>query len=241
MPALRDTRFWVACAASSLLRALLDCSHSQLVEVARTRTSVHYETGRVDVPVLCIGTPASVRLPASLISPSLPTEPAQVLDGALLSGGTRWQVVRWWTPPRPVGLTPPLELSWPEGVRRIDVLRPDELIGSGPGLTPSGDDVLAGALVAGSAVADPRLGEWRAGTVAALNRRRTTAVSRALLHHALTGWATRELADFVTAACAGGALDQPLSRLLDVGHTSGAALASGALHVLDSHVGRRAA
>jgi len=124
-------------------------------------------------------------------------------------------------------------VGWPEGVRRIDALRPDELVGRGPGLTPAGDDVLAGALVAGRATGDPRLDGWRKGTEAALARRRTTAVSRALLHHALAGWATPELADFVTAACAGEA-DACLRRLLAIGHTSGAALASGVLHVLDT-------
>lgn len=234
----------VPCAASSLLRSVLDTPihgpASHLLELARTRTSVHYETGDDDVPVLCVGTPAAIRLPASILAGELPVEPVLLTDGALLSGGRRWQVARWWTPPRPLGLSPPTRPSWPEGVRRIDALRPDELVGLGPGLTPTGDDVLAGALVAASATADPRLGGWRAATVAALARLRTTAVSRALLLHALTGWATPELADFVTAAC-GGDTDTHLDRLLAVGNTSGAALASGVLHVLGTDVRRAVA
>lgn len=240
LSACRGSGSFVPCAASSLLPRLLDSSDAHLVEVARTRTSVHYETGRDDVPVLSVSTPAAVRLPASLVSPLLPVEPPLLADGALLAGGRRWCVTRWWTPPRPVGLAPPVRLTWHEAVRVIDALRPDELVGLGAGLTPSGDDVLAGALVAGSATGDPRLGGWRAGTVAALARRRTTAVSRALLHHALGGWATTELADFVTAACRGGS-DGSLDRLLAVGHTSGAALASGVLHVLSTDTRRAAA
>ena len=199
--------------------------------MARTRTSVHYDTGRADVPVLCMSTPSAVRLPSSLVTTSLPTGPVSVAHGTLSSEGRAWRVARWWTPSRPLNLTAPVAITWPHGVRRIDALRPDELVGLGPGLTPAGDDVLAGALVAGSATGDPRLDGWRVDTEAALARRRTTAVSRALLHHALGGWATPELADFVTAACAGEA-DACLDRLLAVGHSSGAALASGVLHVL---------
>jgi hypothetical protein len=110
-------------------------------------------------------------------------------------------------------------------------LRPHDLVGSGPGLTPSGDDVLAGALVAGHATCDPRLPRWRAETRAALRVRRTTAVSRGLLHHAMDGYATPELAAYVEAACAGEPA-RAAPALLAVGRTSGAALAAGVLHVL---------
>ena len=223
----------VPCAASSLLVGLLEDADPgpSLVEVARTRTSVHVETGRDDVPVLCVCTPAAVRLPASVVSPVLPVGSLRLAGGVLRDRTSAWRVARWWTPPRPVGLTSPSEVAWPAGVPRVDAVRPDELVGRGPGLTPSGDDVLAGALVAAHATSDARLGRWRAETCAALRVRRTTAVSRALLQHAMDGYATPELAALVTAACAGDAT--PATRaLLAVGHTSGAALAAGALHVL---------
>jgi hypothetical protein len=58
-------------------------------------------------------------------------------------------------------------------------------------------------------------------------------VSRGLLRHAVDGWATPELAEFVTAVCAGSVGDTA-DRLLGVGHSSGAALAAGVLHVLTS-------
>jgi hypothetical protein len=54
-----------------------------------------------------------------------------------------------------------------------------------------------------------------------------------MLHHAADGWATPELAAFVTAACRGDA-GRETERLLAVGHSSGAALASGAWHVLST-------
>jgi hypothetical protein len=220
-----------------LLRDLLEPSarSTSLVEVARSRSAVHYETGRDDVPVLTVCTPDAVRLPASLVTRFLPAGRCEVRGGALHSRTARWQVLRWWSPPRPQGLTPPTLLSVPVDVERIGRLVPRALVGLGPGLTPSGDDVVAGALVAAHATADPRLPRWRAETRAALRVRRTTAVSRALLRHAMEGYATPELAAFLVGSCRGDAAQETRS-LLAVGHTSGAALAAGALHVLTTHL-----
>ena len=103
------------------------------------------------------------------------------------------------------------------------------LVGLGPGLTPAGDDVLAGALVAlaatgGDAAALDRL-------VAPL-RPHTTIVSAALLRCAAAGRAVPQLARFVTAAAAGRAVPAMVQDLLRVGSTSGTALAHGALAAL---------
>ena len=62
----------VPAAASCLLAGLLD-EGADLVEVARTRVSVHYETGRADVPVLCVCTPDAVRLPGSVVTSVVPS------------------------------------------------------------------------------------------------------------------------------------------------------------------------
>ena len=229
----------VPAAASSLLAGLLD-DGCDLVEVVRTRVSVHYETGRTDVPVLCVCHPSAVRLPNALITSVLPTGPVSVRAGALSSDAATWRVTRWWQPPRPGGLAPPGSPVDVPGVDVPSVLRPELLVGAGPGLTPAGDDLLAGALVAAHATGDARLEALRAGTRAALRTRGTTAVSRGLLTHALDGWATPELAGFVTAACAGD-LTTALPTLLAVGHTSGAALAAGALHVLGTSSALRGA
>ena len=227
----------VPAAASSLLSPMLDGSarRTALVEVARTRTSVHYDTGRDDVPVLCVCLPSAVRLPNALVSSSLPTGPATVEQGAFVAGHATWAVRRWWTPPRPRDLVAPARPSLPSlpslpGVTVPAEIRPDLLVGAGPGLTPAGDDVLAGVLVAAHATADPRLAALRTGARRALRTRTTTAVSRGLLTHALDGWATPELADFLIAMCAG-TIGETADRLLAVGHTSGAALAAGAMHV----------
>jgi hypothetical protein len=221
----------VSCAASVLLAGLLD-DGCRLVEVVRTRTSVHYTTGRDDVPVLCLGAPAAPRLPASVLAAVLPSSRLSVGEGALTDGTTTWQVTRWWQPPRPHGLVPPFDPPRPAQV--LPDISPHELVGLGPGLTPTGDDIVAGALVAAHATSDPRLARWRAETGDALRTRRTTAVSHGLLRHAMDGYATPELAAFVTAVCAGEP-ERATAALLAVGHTSGAALAAGALHVLTTH------
>ena len=225
-------------AASALVAGLLDDGAS-VVEVARTRMSVHYETGRDDVPVVCVCTPGAVRLPNSVLTSVLPTGALVVRDGRLSTSENVWRVARWWQPPRPRGLTAPSAL--PDlGIDVPADLDPCALVGLGDGLTPSGDDVLAGALVAAAATDHPRLEEWRTATRAALVSRTTTAVSRGLLTHALDGWAVPELAEFVVAVCEGDAR-AAAARLRLVGHSSGTALAAGALHVLGGESLRGAA
>lgn len=217
-----------AAAASSLLAALLD-EGCRTVEAARTRVSVHYETDRDDVPVLCVGVPSAVRLPNMLVSPVLPSGQVRVVAGAMHADGSVWRVGRWWQPPRP---------HVPEARPRLACdLDPLALVGRGPGLTPAGDDVVAGALVAGNAVRHPALDRWRTATRDALHARRTTAVSWGLLHHALDGWATPELAAYVESPGPGPARE----RLLAVGSSSGAALAEGVDLVLDTGVREGAA
>lgn len=99
------------------------------------------------------------------------------------------------------------------------------LLGRGPGLTPSADDLLAGFLV----------GAWAFGlevagivaATAALAPVRTTALSAALLWHAARGECVDQVAAVASALSGRLEIDAALRRLLDVGHTSGAALAAG--------------
>ena len=241
------------CAASSLLDEVLDGAPLRLVEVTRTRVSVHYETPSPAVPVLCVGTPAAVRLPASLVTQQLPPSgPTMVGDGVLVAAGETWYPTRWWRPSRPRGLPRPAltaadladllpddetpsgwGVTWPGAT--YDGLAAAGLLGAGPGLTPAGDDVLAGALVAAHATADPRLPRWARETRAGLAGTRTTAVSRAMLHHALDGYSSPELARFVGAVCRVHDVEEARAGLLDVGHTSGAALMVGVLHTLSTY------
>lgn len=212
-------------AASTLLGPLAGRRRLRLTEVARTRLSVHYETGVPAVPVLCVALPEAVRLPATLLTGRLPAPPRD--DGPVLASIA---VTRWWRPARAPRLPVPGSVVLDRLPRPpYEVLDPLALLGRGEGLTPQGDDLLAAALVTARATADPRLAGWCARTRLALATRRTTAVSRGLLHHALDGWATPELAD-VLAALGGadaGALDRAVDRLLAIGRTSGASLLDG--------------
>jgi hypothetical protein len=111
------------------------------------------------------------------------------------------------------------------------------LLGRGPGLTPAGDDVLAGFLVGAGAFGLDAAGVRAA--IAALAPARTTALSAALLWHASRGDCVDEVA-VVAAALIGDSQPQrcqvgpALGQLLAVGHTSGAALAVGLVAAADA-------
>jgi Protein of unknown function (DUF2877) len=101
------------------------------------------------------------------------------------------------------------------------------LLGSGPGLTPSGDDLLAGFLL--GCLAFGRDVSSLRSAIAALAPRQTTALSAALLAHALRGQCIPEVAALTRVLTGTGAIGPALDALLRVGHTSGAALARGLL------------
>jgi hypothetical protein len=111
------------------------------------------------------------------------------------------------------------------------------LLGSGPGLTPSGDDVLAGFLVGAAAFGTDATALREATAV--LAPARTTALSAALLWHAARGECIDELASLAVVLtsqgrCLPDEAGRAVSRLLSVGHTSGAALALGLVTAAES-------
>lgn len=243
-----------------LLTDVLDGPVRRWQVVHRSRCTVHLARRDDLAAHLCLGTAEAVRLPRTVLVPALPAvgpgDTAYVGGGGVCCGELRIRPRRWWRPPRPQGLPTP----GPSTLRRVrallgdrcrDGLRdglpglllaavpsphatldPAALVGAGPGTTPAGDDVVAGALVAAHAIADLRLAGWCAATRTRLDR--TTAVSSAMLHDALDGWATPQLAGFVSAVCRDDDVEAPLLALLRVGHTSGDACARGALHVWES-------
>lgn len=103
------------------------------------------------------------------------------------------------------------------------------LLGRGPGLTPAGDDLLCGALAAARLFGIP------GASLAVAVRDRlalpvvTTALSRQLLLRALAGDGLPELQRLAEAICARAGVEPALRRLLRIGHSSGAALATGLL------------
>lgn len=109
---------------------------------------------------------------------------------------------------------------------RLTAAHLDRLLGRGPGLTPLGDDVLAGWLATRAALGRPD------PVLAAAVRRRlgvTTLLSATLLECALHGEALPQLADWLAVPD-----DTTTAALLAVGATSGAGLLAGARLALTS-------
>ncbi|RKS74551.1 uncharacterized protein DUF2877 [Actinomadura pelletieri DSM 43383] len=113
----------------------------------------------------------------------------------------------------------------------------ERIVGLGPGLTPSGDDVLCGLLVTLRLVGDAvRYGEdavwladWLGAAVTADAGTRTTALAATLLHCAAAGAAGAEVAAVLRCVAGDEPPDTAVRRLLAVGHTSGTDLAHGVL------------
>jgi hypothetical protein len=109
------------------------------------------------------------------------------------------------------------------------------LLGRGPGLTPSGDDVVAGVLLAARRVLVHEEMEALGAAVRRAARLATTVVSRGMLTDASAGWCpdvvARGLGALVTPS--GPAGRAALADLLRLGHTSGGDLLCGALGVLE--------
>jgi hypothetical protein len=107
-----------------------------------------------------------------------------------------------------------------------------ELIGLGPGLTPSGDDLLCGYLL-GSRAFGAADAEAAAGTVLDAATGRTTALAVELLRHSARGECIPEVAAFVRALQSPRhgrtELPQAWHRVGRIGNTTGSAMAAGVL------------
>ena len=160
-------------------------------------------------------------------APWAPRLPRQLCAGALA-----WQDLAAWTAPELAAVweAVTLELAAVWEAVTLD-LRGDDLAaatrrlqGRGRGLTPTGDDVLAGILLV--AATDP--GRRRA--LAGLSRgARTTRLSRAFLKWAARGQSIQPAHALLDAAASGDriGMHRAAASLAGVGATSGRALASG--------------
>jgi hypothetical protein len=206
----------------------------------------------------------AVRLPCSLTlstsSAELPLTSLDVRDAVSVGeGAIRWTgragpgavlVARHWAPARVrKGTSIPID-RWRSALSAFDCGVEARLIGGltvgscdlagsllgrGPGLTPAGDDVLAGFLLGTRALGVPAgpLGRFVAEQAPAA----TTALSAQLLRHAIRG----ECVPQVAAALASPGDTSALVALLAVGHTSGTALARGLLRAAEYAAGVGAA
>jgi hypothetical protein len=114
----------------------------------------------------------------------------------------------------------------------VSNLRP--LLGLGPGLTPSGDDFLGGAMVALTCLGMNPLRERIWATLAPVAATHTNDVSRAHLAAAAEGYGSAPLHNLIDAIVAGDAdaMPQRIAALAAIGHTSGWDAMAGALTVL---------
>ncbi len=103
-----------------------------------------------------------------------------------------------------------------------------ELAGRGPGLTPAGDDVLAGYLLARRAI-DPDGARVEAARILTVARRATGEPSRSLLRAAVHGQAFEPAAAMLAALLRGDgpAIAPAVRRLAALGSTTGRAMLTG--------------
>ncbi|MEX0868289.1 MAG: DUF2877 domain-containing protein, partial [Nitriliruptoraceae bacterium] len=124
------------------------------------------------------------------------------------------------------------------------------LLGRGPGLTPFGDDVLAGCFGTTAALASA-LDDARSQAVSATTRATathildevedaTTTISAGLLRDASRGALAQPVAHLLTAAAAGAPVAGAVAAVLRIGATSGAGLLHGCVLALDVLVDGRA-
>src|SRR3982751_3766750 len=121
-------------------------------------------------------------------------------------------------------------------VRRADLdaaLRTaSRLVGLGPGLTPAGDDVMAGTIAGLVLLGHPAAERFGAGGYS-LAAGRTTELSRALLRHAAAGRVSGEFAAVLRGLVGDGALAPAIRALLETGSPSGRALGLGLCTAID--------
>jgi Protein of unknown function (DUF2877) len=216
--------------------------------IGRFPTAVYLDAGDEVVALL---TRDAVHIPCGLVLPFRSTErslaaaagPAHIGDGEIAVGAIVARAGRVVSRVAPA-LAPPAVAAVDEAARRVPpaaggVDQADaaalmggspvaavSLVGRGAGLTPAGDDVLAGFLVAAHAY---RLDAPDVQAVATEARGRTTRLSVALLQHAARGESVPELTDFLLALDGRSDLPAATDALLGIGHSSGTALAIGAL------------
>ena len=112
----------------------------------------------------------------------------------------------------------------------------DRLVGLGPGLTPSGDDFLAGAMIAARAIGEGDVSAELWARIHSPAKRSTNAISIAYLEAAAQGWGNAALHDLLSALLRNDtlALRVSLHALDRIGHTSGWDAAAGAITTLQS-------
>ncbi|WGX98227.1 DUF2877 domain-containing protein [Nocardioides sp. L-11A] len=236
-------------AGSPLLRSLLHGPPATGTVVHAGRQAVYADLGGRILGVLARG---AVHVPCAIATalPELPDLPGIAVGAPVATGSGTLRVgplgvgltrlVSFATPPLspaaarrllavPVDLAPARDQLPADALERLAAADPaavSALVGRGDGLTPVGDDVLSGWLVATRAAG----GDTHAVAAAVRERLpRTTGLSATLLRHAADGEA---ITPFRSALATGD--PAAVAALLAVGHTSGAGMLLGAHLALSS-------
>jgi hypothetical protein len=242
-------------AASVLLRDLFAGPVRPAKVLAAGPAAAYLEAGGLVLAIVAAG---GVRLPCAAMLAAGERLPAArsrlaVGRGAVYEDGRRLVAVRRWFDPRVrlAGVDGRAVVRFVHVVRSrggVDALLPDDaldrladgltsgdavgavsvLVGRGTGLTPAGDDLVAGALATLRALGSSAADELGAA-VRALAPAATTRLSAALLEAADVGGLVPEAAGVLRALAGGGDVETAAGRLVDVGHTSGWHLAAGLL------------
>lgn len=252
--------------ATDFVAGLLTGPPGQLRVLGAFRTAVYLQLPSDEVFAVltddAIRLPIGLVLGAS--SRALPLDrhgqAANLAPGSVRLGGLRVRIAdRWSARLSPVGYPSPeqLELArdWSDRLAPVTGIDADDVralttaatahqaaaavgavLGRGPGLTPSGDDVLCGMLAGAVLFGAPREPIARAVLdQLAARLRATTSLSRQLLLRAVAGDAIPETAAFAAALCGSEATDtaDACARLAEVGASSGIALGLGVLSVAE--------
>ncbi len=123
----------------------------------------------------------------------------------------------------PLGKWLATRLTRPGAAAPVPVSALDALLGLGPGLTPSGDDFLGGALIALHHLGGDDVAESLAAAALPRAEQRTNEISRAHLAAAAGGEGVAPLHAVLSSLCAPGTprLGPCLSAVDAIGHTSG--------------------
>jgi hypothetical protein len=222
------------CAASAALAPLVEGPPRPLA-VAHASTAAWQladASGRV---VACLLSPRSLRLPHGIVvSSPLPDGrpvPVELGAGRLHIGDDEHRVARWWRPaePRHADLYDRIDERAAAVVLRTWRSR----LGAGDGLTPYADDVICGTLVTLLAAGHPAGAELAAAVDAAELESATTATSAGLLRQAADGRCIDALAGYLASLKSDeAARGHCLTRLEEIGHSSGRGMAEGVHTVL---------
>jgi hypothetical protein len=208
--------------ASSLLAPILAHPTSRLEILGSSSNLIWIALNGQAITIQTVRPGDSQALPTSIFLPkrthALVTQ-IGLSRGRLAFGDHALEVIRWWQPPKAPIATSRMDFADPPSVGR--------LLGRGTGLTPEGDDILAGWLVMARSIRHPAFTSVL-NEISRTSKMMTSTFSASLLLHAGAGYGVSPLIAYVNALLRNSKSQFVVREALTrVGHTSGEALAIG--------------